>query len=270
MERRQLGNSGVQVPVVGMGTSQTFDVQGAKDQERSNEIVTEALGAGADLIDSSPMYGRAEQVMSVALEGRRDQATVATKVWTGDDEEARRQVDASLRYAHGHVELFQVHNLVAWPERLDLLERLRDEGKVDAVGATHYLARALPDLAAVMRTGRVSFVQIPYNPIERDVEREILPLAEELDIGVIVMRPFAKNGLMRQVPSAEELEPLAPFGVTTWAQALLKWILSDPRCHVAIPATSRPGRMTENAAAGDPPWFGPDERHLVERLAGMA
>lgn len=253
-----------------MGTSGTFDVQGGPAQERSTGIVSEALAAGANLFDSSPMYGRAERVLSVALDGRRDQAIVATKVWTPDDEEAQRQIQASLRFAHGHVELFQVHNLVAWPQRLELLERLRDEGRVTAVGATHYAAGAMPDLAEVMRTGRVSFVQIPYNPLEREVEREVLPLAEELGIGVIVMRPFAKGGLMRHIPTADELAPLADFGVTTWAQALLKWVLSDARCHVAIPATSRTGRMTENAAAGDPPWFGPDERKLVERLAGTA
>jgi aryl-alcohol dehydrogenase-like predicted oxidoreductase len=266
LERRQLGKTGMQVPVVGMGTSITFDVAGAKAQENSTAIVTEALAAGADLFDSSPMYGRAEQVLSTALEGRRDQAIVATKVWTDDDRESDRQIEASLRFAGGHVDLFQVHNLVAWPRRLDQLERLRDSGDVGAVGATHWRAGDLPELAEVMRTGRVSFVQIPYNPIERAVETEILPLAEELGVGVIVMRPFAKNSLMRRVPTAEELAPLAGFGVTTWAQALLKWILSDPRCHVAIPATSRQGRMTENAAAGEPPWFGPEERHLVEHL----
>jgi aryl-alcohol dehydrogenase-like predicted oxidoreductase len=99
------------------------------------------------------------------------------------------------------------------------------------------------------------------------VERELLPLAEELGMGVVVMRPFGQGSLMRRVPSDARLAPFRQFGVTTWAQALLKWILSDPRCHVAIPATSRPGRPSENAAAGDPPWFGPDERDLVSRLA---
>ena len=99
-------------------------------------------------------------------------------------------------------------------------------------------------------------------------KREILPLAADLGLGVVVMRPFAEGALMRHPPTATDLAPLRPFGITTWAQALLKWALSDPRCHVAIPATSRPGRMTENAAAGNPTWFGPDERALVSRLAG--
>ena len=119
-----------------------------------------------------------------------------------------------------------------------------------------------------METGRVGFIQVPYNPREREVEREILPLAAERGIGVVVMRPFAEGGLVRRTPSTGELEPLRPFGVTTWAQALIKWVLSDVRCHVTIPATSKPARMRENAAAGAPPWFGPQERQYVSRLAG--
>jgi aryl-alcohol dehydrogenase-like predicted oxidoreductase len=268
VERRRLGSSGIDVPVVGMGTSGTFDVTGARAESTSAAIVEEALATGADLFDTSPMYGEAERVLSLALDGRRDRAIIATKVWTPDDQEAERQVDASLRFAYGHVELFQVHNLVAWPARLALLERRRDRGEIDAVGATHWRAAAFDELADVMRTGRVSFVQVPYNPLERDVEDGILPLAEDLGIGVIVMRPLAKGRLTRHAPPPSELAPLAPFGVATWPQALIKWVLSDPRCHTTIPATSRRGRMTENARAGDPPWFGPEERRLVSRLAG--
>jgi aryl-alcohol dehydrogenase-like predicted oxidoreductase len=267
LERRQLGDSGLVVPVVGMGTSQTFDVSGRDAEASRQRIVDEALAAGANLFDSSPMYGRAERVLGLALDGRRDEALVATKVWTSDHDEAERQVQASLRMAGGHVDLFQVHNLIEWSKRLDLLERLRDEGLVTVVGATHWQPSAFGELARVMRTGRVAAVQVPYNPSEREVEREILPIAEDMGIGVVVMRPFGKGSLFKRVPGPAELGPLRPFGVTTWAQALLKWALSDRRTHVAIPATSRAGRMTENAAAGDPPWFGPAERALVERLA---
>jgi aryl-alcohol dehydrogenase-like predicted oxidoreductase len=267
MERRVLGPSGLEVPAVGMGTSRTFDVAGRAAEATSRRIVTEALAAGANLFDSSPMYGEAERVLGLALEGRRAEAIVATKVWTADDQVAERQVEASLAYAGGHVELFQVHNLVAWPARLDLLEDLRDRGQVTAIGATHYDRAAFDELVKVMRTGRISAVQVPYNPLERDVERDVLPLAEELGLGVVLMRPFGRGAVLRRWPSPAELAPLEPFGVTTWPQALLKWGLSDPRCTVSIPATSRPGRMTENARAGDPPWFGPDERDLVTRLA---
>jgi aryl-alcohol dehydrogenase-like predicted oxidoreductase len=267
MERRALGSGGLRVPVVGMGTSRTFDVRGRAAEATSRRIVAEALGAGANLFDSSPMYGEAERVLGLALDGRREEALVATKVWTPDDQQAERQVEASLTYALGRVELFQIHNLVAWPARLDLLERLRAEGRVTAIGATHYDPSAFDELVGVMRSGRIGAVQVPYNPLEREVERTVLPLAEELGIGVVLMRPFGRGSVLRRWPSQAELAPLARFGVATWPQALLKWGLSDLRCTVSIPATSRPGRMTDNAKAGDPPWFGPEERDLVTRLA---
>jgi aryl-alcohol dehydrogenase-like predicted oxidoreductase len=267
VERRRFGRSSLEVPVVGVGTSGTFDVRGRSGEAMVREVVEVAVEREAVLFDSSPMYGEAERVVGAALEDRRDRALVATKVWTRSDEEAESQARASLGFFGGLIDLYQVHNLVAWPERLALIERLRDEGAVRAVGATHYSERAYDDLEAVMRTGRIDAVQVPYNPHERAVERRVLPLAEELGIGVLVMRPLLVGELARHPPGDEELAPLRPFGVKTWAQALLKWILSDPRCHVAIPATTSPGHMAENAAAGDPPWLGTEERDLVARLA---
>jgi aryl-alcohol dehydrogenase-like predicted oxidoreductase len=270
MERRALGPNGFEVPVVGMGTSRTLDVRGRAAEATSRRIVEEALDAGANLFDSSPMYGEAERVLGLALDGRRAEAIVATKIWTADDDQAERQIETSLGHAHGHIELYQIHNLVAWPARLERLERLRDDGLVDVIGATHIDPEAFDELTVLMRSGRIGFVQVPYNPLERDVERAVLPLASELGLGVMLMRPFGRGSVLRRWPSPADLAPLEPFGVTTWPQALLKWGLSDPRCTLSIPATSRPGRMTENAAAGSPPWFGPDERDLVTRLASRS
>jgi aryl-alcohol dehydrogenase-like predicted oxidoreductase len=268
MDMRVFGANAMLVPAVGMGTWRTFDVRGAEAEQRARAIVDEALAVGATFVDSSPMYGEAERVLGAALAGRRDRVLVATKVWARSAAEGRRQAAQSLKYFGGRIDLYQIHNLVLWREHLPMIERLKEEGKVTVIGATHYSAGAFGELAEVMRTGRVTAIQIPYNPLERAVEREILPLAASLNLGVVVMRPFAEGGLLCRVPADSALEPLRPFGVTTWAQALLKWGLSDPRCHVAIPATSRPSRMTENAAAGNPPWFGPEERALVSRLAG--
>jgi aryl-alcohol dehydrogenase-like predicted oxidoreductase len=269
IDARPLGRtSGLTVPAVGMGTWQTLDVRGAEAERRAHEIVAEALGAGARFVDSSPMYGEAERVLGEALAGGRDDAIVATKVWTPDDAEAERQVQRALGWYGGRVDLYQVHNLVGWRKRLTLLERERDRGTVVAIGATHYSPSAFGELAEVMRTGRISAIQIPYNPHERDVEREILPLAQDLGLGVVVMRPLGGGRLVRDDPGPAALEPLRAFGVETWGQALLKWVLSDPRCHVAIPATSRPGRMRENAAAGAPPWLDDEARAYVARLAG--
>jgi aryl-alcohol dehydrogenase-like predicted oxidoreductase len=267
VDARRLGQSGLTVPAVGMGTWRTFDVRGEEAERRAARIVYEALEVGARFFDSSPMYGEAERVLGNALGPRRPEAIVATKVWAGDADEGAEQVERALGFFGGHVDLYQVHNLVAWRGQLELLERRREEGVIRAIGATHYHPSAFGELARVMRTGRITAIQVPYNPREREVEAEILPLADELDLGVVVMRPFGGDSLTRRPPPAGDLEPLREFGIETWAQALLKWILSDERCHVAIPATSRPGRISENAAAGRPPWLGPAERAYVARLA---
>ncbi|MFL5734485.1 MAG: aldo/keto reductase [Chloroflexia bacterium] len=267
MDHRNLGRTSLRVPAVGMGTWQTFDVRGASTERARREVVDAALDAGANFFDSSPMYGEAERVLGASLQGRREDALVATKVWTSSPAEGREQVERALAYFGGMVDLYQVHNLVAWPEQLALLEEMRAAGKVRAIGATHFSPSSFGELQTVMRTGRIEAIQVPYNPLEREVEREVLPLAANLGLGVVVMRPFAEGSLLRRPPSPRDLEPLRAFGVTTWPQALLKWIVSDPRCHVTIPATSSPDRMRENAAAGNPPWFGPDERAYVARLA---
>jgi diketogulonate reductase-like aldo/keto reductase len=259
MEQRELGAGGPKVSVVGMGTWQTLDVPEGRD-----DVVSAALDAGSTFVDSSPMYGEAERTLAQGLGSRRDEAFVATKLWTPDDAEARRQAKRAIEW-FGRVDLYQVHNLVALRQRLDLLELLQEDGNVGQIGATHYSPSAFDELESVMRSGRITAIQIPYNPHEREVEKRILPLAEQLGLGVIVMRPLGAGRLVANAPKAQDLEPL---GVETWAQALLKYVLSDPRITVAIPASSKAHRVTENAKAGEPPWFGADERALVERLAG--
>ncbi|HKI02912.1 MAG TPA: aldo/keto reductase [Thermoanaerobaculia bacterium] len=270
MEQRALGATGLRVSVIGMGTWQTFDVRGPQAEANAHAIASRALSEGVNFFDSSSMYGEAERVLGDALQERREEVLVATKVWTRSPSEARAQVDAALGFFGGRVDLYQVHNLVSWRENLTLLESLKAVGKVAAIGATHYSPAAFGDLREVMRTGRIAAIQIPYNPREREVEREILPLAADLGLGVVVMRPFGEGGLLRKPPPEADLAPLAAFGVRTWGQALLKWILSDERCHVAIPATSKPERMAENAQAGAPPWFGPEEREYVARRFALA
>jgi aryl-alcohol dehydrogenase-like predicted oxidoreductase len=250
---------GVEVPCVGLGTWLTFD--SAPDP---HAIVDEALGVGVRVFDSSPMYGRAERVLGEALARRRDDAFVATKIWAGSRDEGRAQAERALAWFGGRVDLYQVHNLVATGDQLALIDELREQGNVRLAGATHYSSSAFAELAALMRGGRIDTIQVPYNPRERAVERELLPLAEELGIGVLVMRPFAEGALTRRGPSDADL---AALGVETWAQALLKWVLSDARCTCAIPATSKLGRVKENARAGEQPWLDPEQRDYVARLA---
>jgi aryl-alcohol dehydrogenase-like predicted oxidoreductase len=267
VEERPLGATGLRVPVVGVGTWRTFDVRGPAAEGGVRGVVDAALAGGARLFDTSPMYGQAERVLGGALEGRRDAAIVATKVWTSDDDDADRQVAFALAAFDGRVDLYQVHNLVRWERRIDTLEQLLADGRIAAIGATHYASSAFDELARVMRSGRIGAVQVPYNPRNREVEREILPLAAELGLGVIVMQPLGEGSMLRGAPPAAALEPLHRFGVRTWPQAVLKWSLSNPAVTAVIPATSSVAHMEENLAAGSPPWFGPDERRVVESLA---
>ena len=267
MRWRTLGSSGVEVPVVGMGTWKTFDVRGSADDGHRRGVVDAALAAGTNLFDSSPMYGEAERVLGKALERRREQAVIATKIWTPDDAEAERQVRRSLGFFGGRIDVYQVHNLVSVSKRLKRLEELRDAGCVASVGATHYAHSAFGDLIEVMRSGRVTCVQVPYHVQDRVVEERILPLAAERNIGVIIMKPLGTGALTGLEPSPAQLEPFAEFGVRTWAQVLLKWLVSDPRVTTVIPATSDPVHARENAEAGEPPWFGPAERDAVVKLA---
>jgi aryl-alcohol dehydrogenase-like predicted oxidoreductase len=266
MEMRALGTSGVMVPVVGMGTWQTFDVRDRSEESIRARIVDTAIAAGAHLFDTSPMYGESERVLAATVRARRDDVIIADKVWASSEREGREQITRALEWYGGRIDVYQVHNLLAWRRHLPVLEGLRDEGKVRVIGASHYQHSAFAELLALMKSGRIAQIQIPYNARDRAVEREILPAAHDLGIGVLVMRPFGEGALLRKTPADQALAPLLEFGVHTWPQALLKWILSDPRVHCAIPATSKSERMSENAMAGAAPWFDSETRKYVARL----
>lgn len=257
IEERRLG------PVIGLGTWNTFGA----DASAAADVLDAAVGAGIRLVDTSPMYGGAEAALGAALAGRRESVRIATKIWARTVDEGRAQYEAQRQW-FGRVEIEQLHNLVSWRDHLEWLERERAEGRVDLLGVTHYQASAFDEVERALRTGRFDAVQLPYNPHERDCERELLPLAAELGLPVIVMRPLGEGELLRRAPSAEALDPLRPFGVESWPQALLKWALSDERVDVVIPGTRSPVHVAENSAAVSPPWLGPEERQLVERLAG--
>jgi diketogulonate reductase-like aldo/keto reductase len=249
MESRRLG------PVVGLGTWNTF----GGDVQRAHGVVEAALDSGVEVFDSSPMYRGAEASLGAALNGR---GRVATKIWASTVAEGHEQHQDQLAW-FGRVSIEQIHNLVAWREHLEWLEDERASGRVDKLGVTHYASGSFGELATALRTKRFDTVQLPYNPHEREVEQELLPLAAELGVAVIVMRPFAEGELVRR-----DVDPAAlrELGVESWPQALLKWVLSDERVDLVIPATKRPERTAENARAGEPPWFTPEQRALVEDL----
>src|SRR5205085_5852087 len=218
MEERRLG------PVVGLGTWNTFGHDGAS----ARTVVDAALDAGCRLVDSSPMYGGAEASLAKALRGRRTSATIATKIWSPSVAEGRAQFERQVELFE-RIEVEQIHNLVAWRDHVGWLERERAVGRIDRLGVTHYSPSAFDELLAALRTRRFDTVQIPLNPRERASERAVLPLAAELGVAVIVMRPLGQGSLVRRVPPGDAL---AELGVRTWAEALLKWALSDQRVDV--------------------------------------
>ena len=262
MERRTLGRTGIALPVVGLGTWRVFDLPPARQPE-ADAVVTAAFEAGARVVDTSPMYGRAEAVLSHALgEWRRD-AFVATKVWTSSVQEGRGQFTRQLGWFGGRVDLLQVHNLLGWRGHLDWMEAERGVGNIRAIGATTYDRASFPELERVMRTGRIDAIQVPLNPRERAAETRILPIAAELGLGVVVMRPFGEGGLLRRPFPSE----LSDAGLTDWPDALLRWCLAEERVTVAIPATANAEHAVANARAASQPALDHDLRERIGRLA---
>src|SRR5436305_5982218 len=241
MVERRLG------PVVGLGTWATF----GGDVELGGRVVGAALEAGTRLFDSSPMYGGAEAALGAALAGTRRDAIVATKIWATSVEEGRAQLARQLEWYGGRVDVEQVHNLVVWGGHLEWLRAEQHAGTVGRLGVTHWQASAFGALADALRTRSFEVLQVPYNPWERECERELLPLAAELGVAVIAMRPLGGSGEDRRRRVTPGDAQLAELGVESWAEALLRWALADERIDSVIPATSRPERATANARAGD-------------------
>jgi aryl-alcohol dehydrogenase-like predicted oxidoreductase len=267
MERRALGKTGIRVGAVGLGTWKVFNVTDAEEKGACRRVVDAAFDAGADLFDSSPMYGHAEHVLAECLLGRRERAVVATKVWATTEDEARRQMRDALSFYGGRVDLYQVHNLSLTRPVLDMFEQARAAGQVKAVGATHYQPSRVGDLVTWMETGQLDVVQVPYSLGERTVEGELLDAAERLGVGVLVMMPLEQGRLPGRGPPPSKLAPFEEYGCTTWAQVALKWVLSDRRVTAVIPATRNPEHMRQNAAAGAPPWFDEATRAKALKLA---
>jgi aryl-alcohol dehydrogenase-like predicted oxidoreductase len=254
MLSRPIPASGEALPIIGLGTWQGFDVAPGSTEHRRLPAVLQALfDAGGSVIDSSPMYGRAEAVTGelLAAAGSRSKAFVATKVWTRGRAEGIRQMNDSLRLLQTErIDLMQIHNLVDWRTQLATLRDWKAAGRIRYLGITHYTAGAYGELETVMRAERFDFLQVNYSLEERDAERRILPLAAERGMAVLINRPFGGGGLLRRLRD----RPLPPWaaevGATSWAQLLLKFVLSQPAVTCAIPGTSRPEHMADNARAG--------------------
>jgi aryl-alcohol dehydrogenase-like predicted oxidoreductase len=247
-----------------MGTWQTFDV---RDPGLVQPVIDAMLAHGGTFVDSSPMYGAAERVLATTLGPRRRDVVVATKVWAGSAREAREQIRRALEWYGGVVDLYQIHNLEAWETHLPYLEELKKQGRIRAIGITHWSRARFTEMAAIVKTGRIDAIQVPYNPQEREVEAELLPLASARDVGVVLMRPLGQGALARRPPPARELAFLADYGLRTWAQALLNWGVSDPRVTVSIPATRDVAHAVDNCAVGRARRFDAAARERVAALA---
>ena len=266
---RAIPSTGEAIPAVGLGSWITFNVgNDPMLRDSSAEVIAAFVGAGGRMIDSSPMYGSAQEVIGDGLRrlGKQERLFAADKVWTSDGAEGPAQIEESRRrWGVPRFDLLQVHNLLAWEAHLDTLFAMKAAGRLRYAGITTSHGRPHDLVERIMAGQPLDFVQVTYNVVDRAVEDRILPLARERGIAVIVNRPFQQGRLTRRL--AREPLPgwVAETGATTWAQAILRFILSHPAVTVAIPATTRADHAIENVAAAAGPM--PDAA-LRERLAG--
>ncbi len=257
MQTRPIPSTGQMLPVVGLGTWQTFDVRlGAEERAILTEVLRVFFDAGGAVIDSSPMYGAAEGVVGALLAAMkaRDKAFVATKVWTSGRDAGIAQMRRSMELLKvDHIDLMQIHNLVDWRTHLPTLRAWKAEGRIGCLGVTHYTDSAHDELEAVLRAEPFDFVQLNYSLDDRAAERRLLPLAQERGVAVLVNKPFGGGGLMRAARGRRLPSWAGEIGCTSWAQLLLKFILGHPAVTCIIPATSRPEHMADNVQAGRGP-----------------
>jgi diketogulonate reductase-like aldo/keto reductase len=252
---RRIPSSGEPLPCVGLGTWQQFDVgPSAKDERASlKEVLRRLVDLGGSVIDSSPMYGRSEQVvgeLSAEL-GLTDAIFGATKVWTRGSQDGIQQMERSMdRMNQRPMDVMQVHNLVDWQTHLDTLQSWKVQGNVRYIGVTHYTLGAFDDLAAIIKSRDIDFVQLPYSIQTTRAEERLLPLATENEVGVIVNRPFEGGSLFGKLEDATLPDWASTVDCESWAQFFLKYILGHEAVTCVIPGTSNPEHLRDNVRAG--------------------
>ncbi|MET1047301.1 MAG: aldo/keto reductase, partial [Hyphomicrobium sp.] len=253
MISREIPSSGEPLPVIGVGTWQTFDIErGSAEQRTLQEVVRTFANLGGRLIDSSPMYGRSETVVGeISATSSFTEPTLSRdKVWTTGKQAGLRQMEESFyKLRVTRMDLMQVHNLVDVGTQLETLRQWKEEGRIRYLGITHYTAGARNAMARLIASEPLDFIQINYSVGEREAERRLLPLAREHGVAVIANRPFAGGDLFRRLRSRPLPEWAAEINCTTWAQVLLKFVISNPAITCVIPATSKVSHVRDNMRA---------------------
>jgi diketogulonate reductase-like aldo/keto reductase len=268
MLKRKIPSTGEEIPVIGLGTSGVFDVGGGSaERQPLSEVLKILTGGGGALLDTSPMYGRAEAVSGDLVEslGLRSKMFIATKVWTRGKDAGLQQIENSMRLLKvAKLDLVQVHNLLDLQTQLANVRALKQQGRVRYAGITHYTVAAHADLEDLIRKEPLDFVQFNYSISTREAEQRLLPLAAERGVATLINRPFEDGALFSRT-RGKQLPPFAAdIDCTSWGQFFLKFIVSHPAVTCVIPATANPNHMRSNVAAGLGPV--PDER-MRERMA---
>jgi diketogulonate reductase-like aldo/keto reductase len=251
---RSVPTTGEKLPVIGLGSAVTFDVRpGSPQLKPLGEVLTLFVKHGGKVIDSSPMYGNAESVIGdlAARSHLRNSLFIATKVWTRGKQEGIAQMQRSLeRFQTKTIDLMQVHNLADVETQMGSLREWKAKGRIRYTGITYSEAKGFGEIERVMRIQKPDFVQINYSLVERGAAQRILPLAQELRMGVIINRPFGGGGVLRSLAAKPLPAWAAEFDCHSWAQFLLKWIVAHPAVTCVIPATNNPQHLEDNMAAG--------------------
>lgn len=254
MGTKQIPKSGEQLPMIGFGTSRTFDVgNDAARLDQLTEVMRVLYGAGGTILDTSPMYGSAQDVIGELLTrlGSRDRTFIATKVWIDGRERGMSQMRESMaRMRTDKIELMAVHNLVDWRTQLATLREWKEKGILKYIGITHWTASALEPLAEIVASEELDFVQFAYAISTRDAEARLLPLCAERGVATMINRPFVRGSLFRRARGKKLPGWAADYGIESWAQYFLKFIVSHPAVTCTIPGTDKPEYARDNVAAG--------------------